>query len=127
MENKMIFKCSDCAHVVEVLFAGPGASEMQCNGKPMKLMDEKNREGAGEKHLPVVEEKDGGFFVKVGSAPHPMEAAHWIQFVEVTLKGGYTVRKDLNPGEKPEAFFNMPFSEVLSVRELCSVHGLWAK
>jgi superoxide reductase len=120
-----IYKCSKCGNVVEVMVAGGG--ELVCCGEPMKLLDEKNREGAGEKHLPVIEPKDGGILVKVGSVPHPMEMDHWIQFIEVIRKDGKAGRKDLNPGDKPEAFFSIKPEEITAVRELCSKHGLWVK
>jgi superoxide reductase len=113
-----------CGNVVEVLVGGGGT--LVCCGEDMKLMGEKNKEGAGEKHLPVIEEKDGGILVKVGSVPHPMEADHWIQLIEVIRKDGKTGRMDLNPGDKPEAFFSMKKSDVAQVRELCSKHGLWS-
>ena len=92
----------------------------------LKLMDEKNKEGAGEKHLPVIELKDNGVLIKVGSVPHPMEADHWIQFIEVIRKDGKVGRKNLKPGEKPEAFFIMKKEDILQVRELCNKHGLWS-
>lgn len=120
-----IYKCVKCGNVIEVLVAGDG--ELVCCGEPMKLMDEKNKEGAGEKHLPVVEEKDGGILIKVGSVPHPMEADHWIQFIEVIKKDGKVCRRGLNPGDKPEASFDIKPGDVQLVREFCNKHGLWAK
>ncbi|MCE5300914.1 MAG: desulfoferrodoxin [Spirochaetia bacterium] len=120
-----IYKCLKCGNVVEVVVAGDG--ELVCCGEPMKLMDEKTKEGAGEKHLPVIEPSNGGILVKVGSVPHPMEADHWIQFIEVIRKDGKTGRKDLNPGDKPEVFFDIKPEEVSQVREFCNKHGLWTK
>ncbi|HPD19584.1 MAG TPA: desulfoferrodoxin FeS4 iron-binding domain-containing protein, partial [Candidatus Goldiibacteriota bacterium] len=66
-----IYKCMVCGNVVEVAVNGQGT--LVCCGQDMKLMDEKTKDGAGEKHLPVVEEVSGGILVKVGSVPHPME------------------------------------------------------
>lgn len=120
-----IYKCLKCGNVVEVLIGGNG--ELVCCGEPMLMLSEKNKEGAGEKHLPVVEAKGTGILVKVGSVPHPMDADHWIQFIEVIRKDNRVGRQYLNPGEKPEAYFNFKLEEVLSVRELCSKHGLWSK
>jgi len=34
------------------------------------------------------------------------------------------MRKYLNPGDKPEAFFPTDAKEI-SARELCSIHGVW--
>jgi superoxide reductase len=126
MANKLeIFKCMKCGNVVEVMVGGDG--ELVCCGEPMKLLSEKNKEGAGEKHLPVIEVTGGGVMVKVGSVPHPMEADHWIQFIEVIRKDGKLGRKNLNPGDKPEVFFAIKPEEIASVRELCNKHGLWSK
>jgi superoxide reductase len=118
-----VYKCLKCGNVIEVIAGGPG--ELVCCGEAMKLMDEKNKEGAGEKHLPVIEEKDGGVVVKVGSVPHPMDADHWIQMIEVITKAGAVCKVLLNPGDKPEAFFKVAKSDVASAREFCNKHGLW--
>ena len=127
MKKKEIYKCSECADYVEVIGTGGCECEINCCGKPMKLMDEKTKDGAGEKHMPVVEEKDGGIFVKVGEVPHPMEKDHYIMVIEVITKDGYVIRKELNPGEAAEAGFNVAASNVESVREVCNKHGVWAK
>jgi superoxide reductase len=119
-----IYKCMVCGNVVEVAVNGQGT--LVCCGQDMKLMDEKTKDGAGEKHLPVVEEVSGGILVKVGSVPHPMEQDHWIQFIEIFTKNGYIIRKDLKHGNKPEAVFNVRKSEVDIVREFCNKHGLWS-
>ncbi|MCX8059106.1 MAG: desulfoferrodoxin [Spirochaetes bacterium] len=124
MATKMgIYKCKICGNVVEVFIEGEG--DLVCCGQEMTLMDEKNREGAGEKHLPVIEDTSNKILVKVGSVPHPMEDSHWIQFIEVVTKDGYILRKELNPGDKPEAIFNVNRSDILYVREFCNLHGLW--
>jgi superoxide reductase len=120
-----IYKCMLCGNVVEVHVAGDG--ELVCCGEPMKLMNEKNKEGAGEKHVPVVEASGNGILIKVGSVAHPMDADHWIQFIEVIRKDGKIGRKDLNPGDKPEAFFDMKLNDIAYVREFCNKHGLWTK
>ncbi len=126
MAMKMgIYKCLKCGNVVEVLIEG--GSPIICCGEEMKLMDEKTKEGAGEKHLPVVEASGSGVIVKIGAVPHPMETDHWIQFIEVITKDGYVLRKDLSPGNKPEAIFNVAIGNVAQARELCNKHGLWTK
>jgi len=126
LKHQMIFKCPDCGHVIEVIFADSCGCEMQCCGKPMRKMDEKNREGAEEKHLPVIEALDNGIKVKVGSLPHPMDTDHWIQFIEVLTHNGLSMRRDLSPGDLPEALFSISLSKVSRVRELCNLHGLWS-
>ena len=120
-----IYKCLKCGNVVEVVVTGGG--ELVCCGDPMKLMDEKTKEGAAEKHLPVIEASGSSTLVKVGSVPHPMDADHWIQFIELLTKDGTALRKSLNPGEKPEALFNVPVSNTAAARGFCNKHGLWTK
>jgi superoxide reductase len=119
-----VFRCMKCGNVVETVAAGGG--ELVCCGQPMKLLDEKTREGAGEKHLPVIETAPGGILVKVGSIPHPMDADHWIQFIELIRKDGKIGRRDLKPGDKPEAFFAVKREDIAAVRELCNKHGMWS-
>jgi len=126
MAKKMeIYKCFICGNVVEVLEEGKG--DLVCCGENMKLMDEKTKDGAGEKHLPVVEKTGKGVMVKVGEVPHPMEADHWIQLIEVITKDNFILRKDLNPGDKPEAEFDVDEANIIQVREFCNKHGLWGK
>ena len=118
-----IYKCLICGNVVEVMVSGGGS--LVCCGQEMKLMDEKTKEGAGEKHLPVIEDRGGEILVKVGSVPHPMEADHWIQFIEVFSRSGLVLKKELAPGEKPEKEFDIALKDVLQLREFCNKHGLW--
>jgi len=127
MAHKMgIYKCMESGVVVEVFVEGEG--DLLCCDEEMKQLDEKNKEGAGEKHLPVVESTgNGGILVKVGSVPHPMDAEHWIQFIEVVTKDNYVLRKNLCPGDKPEASFHVEMTNVSAARELCNKHGLWSK
>jgi superoxide reductase len=63
--------------------------------------------------------------VKIGSVSHPMEENHFIEMIEVITKDGSILRKYLNPGEKPEAEFEV--EEIKEVREYCTIHGLWSK
>ena len=54
-----------------------------------------------------------------------MQDDHWIQFIEIeTTKGAQ--RKILNPGEKPEATFELSGEEFVKAYEFCNKHGLWA-
>jgi len=119
-----VYKCMHCGNVAEMIVKGK--PEIICCGEPMKLMDEKTKDGAGEKHLPVVEASGSGIVVKVGSVPHPMDADHWIQYIEVVTNDGLIIRKELNPGDKPEAAFPVSKDSVASVSEMCNKHGLWS-
>jgi len=116
-----VYKCEVCGNIVEVLVGGAG--ELVCCGKPMVLMTENTVDAAKEKHVPVIEKVDGGYKVSVGSVAHPMEEKHYIQFIEL-IADGKIYRQFLNPGEAPEAVFNIEADKV-EAREYCNLHGLW--
>ncbi len=108
---------------MEVLHAGAG--ELVCCGQPMELKEEKEEDEGEEKHVPIIERKEGGVLVKVGSEPHPMEEDHYIEWIELTV-GGKSCRKFLQPGDIPEVFFETEGqSDDLVAREYCNVHGMW--
>ena len=116
-----IYKCEICGNIVEVLHEGVG--QLVCCNQPMKLYEENTVDAAKEKHVPVVEKVDGGFKVKVGSVPHPMEQKHYIEWIEV-IADGDAYRHFLKPGDAPEAVFNIKADDV-TAREYCNLHGLW--
>ena len=116
-----IYKCATCGNIVEVLHGGIG--ELVCCNKPMELLDEKTADAATEKHVPVIEKVNGGYTVKVGSVPHPMEEKHYIEWIEL-LADGKAYRQFLKPGMAAEAVFSVEADSV-SAREHCNVHGLW--
>jgi len=116
-----IYKCEVCGNIVEVLHEGVG--ELVCCGQPMKLLVENTTDASREKHVPVIEKTATGVKVKVGSAPHPMEEKHYIEWVQI-MADGKSYRQFLSPGQAPEATFDVKASAV-SAREYCNVHGLW--
>jgi superoxide reductase len=120
-EMLQIYKCALCGNIVEVINGGDG--ELVCCGEPMELLDEKTADAATEKHVPVIEKIDGGYKVKVGSVPHPMEEKHLIEWIEL-LADGKAYRQFLSPGQAPEAVFNVDAVSV-TAREHCNIHGLW--
>jgi superoxide reductase len=120
-ELNQIFKCAKCGNIVEVLHTGAGT--LVCCGQPMDIQKENTVDAAAEKHVPVVEKKEKGFKVKVGSTPHPMEEAHYIEWIEI-LADGKVYRKYLKPGDVPEADFCVE-AESIVAREYCNLHGLW--
>lgn len=116
-----VYKCKICGNIVEVLHTGAG--ELVCCGQPMTLIEANTVDAAKEKHVPVIEKVPGGFRVKVGSVPHPMEAAHYIEWIELQADGKI-YKQFLQPGDKPEAVFLVEAAKV-SAREYCNLHGLW--
>jgi len=120
-EKLQVYKCDACGNIVEVLHGGGG--ELVCCGEPMKLLVENTVDAAKEKHVPVIEKVAGGFKVNVGSVAHPMEEKHYIEWIEI-IADGEAYRQFLNPGEAPEATFNIA-AEKITAREYCNLHGLW--
>ena len=115
-EQKQVYKCEVCGNIVEVLHAGGGT--LVCCGQNMNLQEENTVDAAQEKHVPIIEGKK----VKIGSTPHPMEEAHYIEWIEATSELGETCKKFLKPGDKPEAEF---LFKVKEARAYCNLHGLW--
>lgn len=116
-----IYKCEACGNIVEMITDGDG--ELVCCGKPMKRMTENTVDAAKEKHVPMIEAMDGGFKIKVGDVPHPMEEKHYIEWIEL-IADGKAYRQFLKPGAAPEALFAVQ-AEKVSAREYCNLHGLW--
>jgi superoxide reductase len=116
-----IYKCEVCGNIVEVLHGGEGT--LVCCGKPMVIQKENTVDASREKHVPVMEKTAQGVKVKVGSAPHPMEEKHYIEWIEV-VAGGRAYREFLKPGGAPEATFCVD-GRIEMVREYCNLHGLW--
>lgn len=116
-----VYKCAKCGIITTVSHGGEGT--MVCCGEPMKYMKEGSTDGALEKHVPVIEKTADGYKVKVGSVAHPMEAAHWIEWIEL-IADGKAYRQYLNPGQAPEAEFCIKAAKV-TAREYCNLHGHW--
>ena len=120
-QRLQVYKCELCGNIVEMLIASKG--ELVCCGQPMKLQAENTVDAAKEKHVPVIEKIDGGFKVKIGSVPHPMEEKHFIQWIEV-IAGDKAYMEFLKPGQAPEAVFKIDAASI-TAREYCNLHGHW--
>ncbi|MBE0500378.1 MAG: desulfoferrodoxin [Desulfuromonadales bacterium] len=116
-----VYKCDICGNIVETVQGGKGS--LVCCGEVMALLAENTVDAAKEKHVPVIERSSGTIKVKVGSVAHPMEEAHYIQWVEI-LADGKSYTQFLKPGDAPEATFKIDAKEV-TAREYCNLHGHW--
>jgi len=118
-----IYKCAICGNVIKVVHTGVG--ELICCGQPMNLMEENSQDASQEKHMPVIEKSADGYLVKVGSVAHPMEEAHYIEWIELTV-GEITYQKYLQPNQLPQAEFlvNSADKQIIA-RAYCNLHGLW--
>lgn len=122
-ELNQVYKCEVCGNIIEVLHTGVGT--LVCCNKPMVLMTENTVDASYEKHVPVLAREGDTITVKVGSAEHPMEEKHYIEWIEV-LVGETVYRQDLKPGEKPEAKFCVGNAKGVKARAYCNLHGLWS-
>jgi superoxide reductase len=120
-KKSQIYKCSVCGNIVEVVHEAAGT--LVCCNQQMVLQEENSTDAAGEKHVPVIEQVDGGIKVKVGSVAHPMQPEHYIEWIQV-LVGDASYRAFLEPGQAPEATFPVSGDGVVA-REYCNLHGLW--
>ena len=119
----MTFKiCRRCGNLVGVI--NDSGAAMQCCGEPMETLNPNTTDAAGEKHVPVVTVADGKVLAKVGSVTHPMLPEHSIQWIALETEQGMH-RKKLNPGQAPEAAFQLGDEKPVAVYEYCNLHGLW--
>ncbi|AEH45905.1 desulfoferrodoxin [Thermodesulfatator indicus DSM 15286] len=116
-----VYKCNLCGNIVTVLHSGQGV--LVCCNEPMELMKENTTDASQEKHVPVIEKIEGGYKVKVGSAPHPMDEKHYIEWIEL-IAGTKSYIQFLTPGDAPEAEFKVEADQV-AARAYCNLHGLW--
>lgn len=119
-----IFRCAICGHVIEVHHEGGGT--LVCCNQPMNLLEERNEDEGMEKHVPVIEEKDGEIMVSVGDVLHPMEEKHYIEFIQLIVDG-VVYTKYLEPNVDPIVTFRVHNTYTnLMAKAYCNVHGLWA-
>ena len=125
MKRNEIYRCSKCGLQMEITVCSDVVPPVCC-GIPMQLQMENSQDAAVEKHVPVVEAREDGILVKVGSVEHPMTEEHYIEWIEV-INGAYVNRYYLKPGELPQAAFYVSLSPKLIIRASCNIHGLWKK
>jgi superoxide reductase len=117
-----IYRCDICGNMVKVTSVGRG--ELVCCEKPMRLLEEKTEGAERERHVPLIEKIGIGIRVRIGTASHPMEDRHFIEWIEVR-SGPVVMVQSFTPGEKAEAEFPLPMTDV-KARCYCTVHELWA-
>jgi superoxide reductase len=121
IEKKQVYKCAKCGNLVEALWNGK--PDLSCCGQIMQKLVPNTVDAAKEKHVPVIEKTTTGYKVKIGSVAHPMEAKHYIEWIEI-VDGDKAYRQFLNPGQSPEAAFCIDSKKIIA-REYCNLHGLW--
>lgn len=122
MELKF-FRCEHCGNIVEMI--EDKGVPVVCCGQIMTELVAGTSDGAREKHVPVYEVNGSTVLVKVGEVAHPMIPEHYIQWIVLQTKNGVQ-RRELKPGEKPEAIFALcEGDEAVAVYAYCNLHGLW--
>ena len=114
-----VYKCQTCGNIAQIVH--PGKASLVCCGKDMSLLTEGTSDGAKEKHVPVIEKTSTGYKVAVGSVAHPMEEAHYIEWIEL-VADGISYKKFLKPNDAPVAEFCIQAENVVA-REYCNLHG----
>ena len=117
-----VFKCRHCPNMVAYL--EKAVCNVRCCGEEMEELIPNTSDGAGEKHVPVIEREGNLVHVKVGSAAHPMTEAHSIRWIALETREGMQ-RKPLGLGA-PEAWFALTEGdEPVAAYEYCNLHGFW--
>lgn len=124
MKRKFLL-CRRCGNLIEMI-NDSGVTPICC-GTDMNELTPNSVEAATEKHIPVVEIDGSIAKVTVGSTLHPMEEAHYIEWIYLETSIGIK-RVKLRPGEEPIANFALLEEEtVISAYAYCNLHGLWIK
>lgn len=117
------YKCQHCPNMIAYL--EKAVCNAKCCGEEMLELVPNTSDGAGEKHVPVIERDGQTVTVKVGSVAHPMLEAHYIQWIALETAQGMQ-RKTLKPGDEPKAVFALAEGdEPVVAYEYCNLHGLW--
>ena len=115
-------RCRHCGNIVTFLNSS-GVTPVCC-GEPMSELTANTEDASTEKHVPAVTVEGNKVTAVIGSEVHPMVEEHYIEFIALETDNGLHVRF-LEPGQKPEAVFELNGEEPVAVYEYCNLHGLW--
>ena len=105
------YVCKHCGNIIA--YAKNKGVQGMCCGENMK------------KHVPVISVEGNKVTVTVGEVAHPMAEEHYIEWIALETAEG-NQRKELKPGQKPEAVFMMTETDkVVAAYAYCNLHGLW--
>lgn len=116
------FICKHCGNLINMIHSS--GVPVICCGEPMTELVPGSVDASHEKHVPVVTVDGNTVTVEIGSAPHPMVPAHYIEWIQLHTENG-AYRKCLKPGEAPKATFILNDERPLVAYEYCNLHGLW--
>ncbi len=117
------FTCETCGNIIR--FDKNVGIPLMCCGKKMIRLMPNEVEASFEKHIPVIMQKGNKVTVYVGSVLHPMVENHYIEWIILETKKGYT-KTVLTPNDEPKAKFTInEDDEIVSAYAYCNIHGLW--
>lgn len=123
MSEIKFYRCNHCGNIIAMVHSS--GVPVVCCGEPMQELKANTSDGAAEKHVPVISTNGNIVTVKVGSAPHPMTDAHYIEWICLETKQGRQ-RKSLSPSDEPVAKFALTEGDsVVAAYAYCNLHGLW--
>ena len=121
--KQVFYRCNHCGNIVA--FVKASGVPVVCCGEKMTEIIPGTVDASREKHIPVWSVEGNIVHVTVGSVEHPMLPEHFIEWISIETQQG-NQRKELRPGEKPEACFALcEGDEVEAVYAYCNLHGLW--
>jgi len=122
-EDQLFFICKHCGNIIGMI--RNSGVPIVCCGEDMTLLVPNTRDGALEKHVPIVNIDSNIVNVNVGEVDHPMTSEHQISWIYIkTTTGGRRI--NLNSSDNPSAEFILSEGEYLvSVYAYCNLHGLW--
>ena len=115
--------CKHCGNLVGMIHAS--GVPMICCGEEMEEIKPNTVDASKEKHVPVVSIDQNQVSVAIGSEPHPMLEAHYIQWIYLKgSQGGQ--RRCLGAGDAAKVTFVMTDGDKpAAVYAYCNLHGLW--
>ncbi|MGN0880662.1 MAG: desulfoferrodoxin family protein [Oligosphaeraceae bacterium] len=121
--RQRFFICPHCGNIVAMV--KDSGVPVVCCGERMTELTPGTADASAEKHVPVYVVEGDTVRVTVGSAPHPMQPEHFIEWVSLQTKAG-NQRKALAPGQEPKVCFRLcDGDEVEAVYAYCNLHQLW--
>lgn len=117
------YVCKHCGNIIA--YAKNSGVPVVCCGEKMSELVPGSVDAATEKHVPVISVEGNKVTVTVGEVAHPMAEEHFIEWIALETAEG-NQRKELKPGQKPEAVFMMTETDkVVAAYAYCNLHGLW--
>ena len=117
------YVCNHCGNIVQ--YVKNKGVPVVCCGEKMTELIPGTSDGAAEKHVPAVKVDGSRVTVTVGSVEHPMQDAHYIEWVILETEKGYQ-KVELKPDQPPVAEFVVAEGDKpIAAYEYCNLHGLW--